>query len=81
MVIPVVVIGDVIIGRFVAENAFGKSEKVAFPVVPEVVVAEGDIGRLFAVQSAVAFGLVGIGTGISVKEVVVVNPDVGVVLL
>ena len=77
MVVPVVVISDIIaFGR-----TFGKTEQVRLAVIPEVVIAEGDIGGLLAVQRTVALHLVGIGTRIAIEEVVVVNPDILVVLL
>ena len=81
MIVPVVVIGDVVVGGIVAVGTFGKAEKVTFAVVPEVVIAEGDVRRFFAVERTVSLCLVGVGTRIAVEEVHVVHPNVSVVLL
>lgn len=81
MVIPVVMIGYVIFRGIVAEYAFLKPEKVAFSIVPKMIVGKSNVFRGLAVKGAVSLGLVRIGSRISVKEVVIMNPDIAVVLL
>ena len=77
MVVPVVVIRDIEpFGR-----TLGKAQKVRLAVIPEMVVTERHVGRFFAIQGAIAFGLVLIATGKTVEKVAVVHPDVLVVLL
>ena len=77
MVVPVVVIRDVKpVGR-----AFGKPEQIGLAVVPEMIVAERDVRRFFAVQGAVTLDLVLVAAGMAVEKVAVVHPDVLVVLL
>ena len=77
MVVPVVVVGDIQVLR----SIFAQAQQVALTRIPEVVVGKSHVGRLFAVQGAVALGLVGGAAGLAVEEVAVVHPDVVVVLL
>ena len=77
MVVPVVVISNVkTVGR-----AFGKAEQIRLAVIPEMVVAEGHVGGLFAVQGTIALDLVLVATRMAVEEVAVVHPNVLVILL
>ena len=77
MVVPVVVIGNIV----AFGGAFGKTEQVRLAVIPEVVVAEGDVGGLFAVQGTVSLHLVLVGSRIAVEEIVIVHPYILVILL
>ena len=76
VVIPGVVVGDIVAGGL-ALHAL----EVTLAVVPEVVVGVGNIGRGLGVQRAVALDLVGVGAGVAIEEVAVVDPAVVVALL
>ena len=73
MVKPVVLVCDIV--GFVASHTAERR----FAAVPVSVAADGDIFRAsLEVDSSVAFCLVGITSSLSVEEVDVVQPDVGV---
>ena len=76
MVIPVVVVGDAVLGRFGLHAL-----QIALAVIPEVVVAVGDEARGFGIECAVALCLIGIGACVAVEQVAVVHPDMVIVLL
>ena len=46
-----------------------------------MIVGNCNVGGLFAVESTVAFSLVGIATGVAIKQIAVVHPDMIVILL
>ena len=71
MVIPVVVIGDIILCRFRFHAL-----QIALSAIPEMVKGVRDIAGGLGIQCAVALCLVRIGTGIAVKHVTVMHPDV-----
>ena len=76
MVIPVVVVSDVVARSFVLHAL-----KIAFTVIPEVIVGVGNVGGLFSIKGTVALFLVSVASCVAVEEIAVMYPDVVVALL
>ena len=72
---PVMMIRDKVFTAFA-----GHAAERHFAGIPEMIVSEGHIfGIAFAIERAVAFGLVGIATGLSVEKVDMMRPAMAVV--
>ena len=77
MVEPVVMISRIQSFR----GVLSQTQKVGLSAVPKMIVGKSDVGRPLGIQGPVPLSLIGIATGLTIKKVAMMHPNVVVVLL